>query len=129
MQAAAELRPSFVLGDGLQAAVVRLLRDADLTCKTVFPYPVEEFARCVGSVSWSGGQPLVDGVLGRGGQGEFLLPEPGQEVEGGADAGAQPVPRAGGERSGSGAVAGAAQQRPVHVGAHQVCLLGGVILQ
>lgn len=78
----------------------------------VFVCPVEEFPRGVGGVGGGGGQPLVDGGLVHGGRGEVLLVEPGQEVEGGADAGAQPVARMRGERAGSTALAGAAQQGP-----------------
>lgn len=78
----------------------------------------------VGGVGRGGGQPLVHGA-----QGEVLLVEPGEEVEGGGDADAQPVARMRSERAGSAALPGAAQQGPVHVGARQVRLLGRIAMQ
>jgi hypothetical protein len=112
-QTALEESPAVVVIEQVLGLLPRDGGDGELAGETTARGPFQEVADQIAALAGGSGHPVVDVVLGEIGEGQSALVQPGQEVQGDADAAPQVAVGGGGVAAIGRPLAGAAEQKPV----------------
>ncbi|MET7901137.1 hypothetical protein ABZS86_06530 [Streptomyces sp. NPDC005355] len=126
-QAVLEEPPSIVVVEQVLGFLSRDGGDCQLAGEPTARGPFQEVPDQVAPLAGSPGDPVINVLLGEVGEGQVALVDPGQEVQGDADAAAQVAVGRGGVVASGGPLTGASKKEPVQGRAGEVGVRGRLV--